>query len=257
MAIAHPSLLVLGISLSFTDLPVFGILAPVKDPITNSLSVAKQRVRRILREQQRIAKQRRGIAKQDKALADRNADLELQLIEFQQMVDALSIASKQSLEELPDDVTLGFDEGFAPTYVLTFTNAIRYILERCERRPITAPEIRDRLVKEFNFDFSKYKQQLVPVHNALKRLEEQGEVERTDVLNLFDDWEDSKRGVVRKRPRRTAYVWISPLTRAKTEMQEVQKRRVTPLGKLMIDLDHGPRVGSKARATKIGDKEKK
>jgi hypothetical protein len=51
---------------------------------------------------------------------------------------------------------------------------------------------------ECGFDFSRYKQKLVPVHNAMRRLEEQREV----------------RAIKNDQGRVKGYQWIAPIERA-------------------------------------------
>lgn len=169
-----------------------------------ALAVSKANLAELGREHNKLNEKR-------KKLLEEIAILEQQIAEWKKVADSLSVTSPEPIDALPPDVTISGsgDEGLVPTFALTFTNGIRYIFEkRGERHPITIPEIRDELVG-LGFDFSKYKQELVPIYNALKRLEDQGEVER----------------VTMRVGSRVSYIWISPLDRAKKEMQEVEKRR--------------------------------
>jgi|ERR1035441_691753 hypothetical protein len=196
----------------------------MKMEIQHALVVGKENLARLLREDRKLDDDLKRIAKQRQQLG-------LQITEWEKVVNSLSVVSDDAAEELPADVTIpgSDDEGLAPTFVLTFTNGIRYILERRDR-PVTPPEIRDELIA-LGFDLSKYKQELVPIHNALKRLEEQGEVERVTLL----------------KGSRVAYIWINPMERAKREMQEVQKRRVTPLSELMTASHQGMQPADKEK----------
>ena len=63
--------------------------------------------------------------------------------------------------------------------------------------PISVPEIREQLIN-LGFNFAKYAQPLVPIHNTLKRLEEQGEV--SPLKN--------------EQGQTLGYEWISPIERA-------------------------------------------
>jgi hypothetical protein len=157
-----------------------------------ALSAAKASVARLRRE-------RRELAKRDEKIAR-------ELAEWQKVIDAFSATLEVVTEELPEDVAISSDDqGISPQFTLTFTNGVRYALETS--RHLTVPEIRDILVG-LGFDFSKYKQELVPIHNTLKRLEEQGEARRVET-----------------RDSRRAWTWVSPLERARKEMREIETRR--------------------------------
>jgi hypothetical protein len=54
------------------------------------------------------------------------------------------------------------------------TAAIREILKGA-RKPLAPTEVRDELTR-MGFDVEKYKQEMVPIHNTLKRLEENVEI---------------------------------------------------------------------------------
>jgi hypothetical protein len=130
-------------------------------------------------------------SKLDKLVAER-ARIDKQIIEWKRVVDSLTVVSEEASDELPADVTL--DERLALT--MKFTDGVRMALQLAGG-PLTVPQLRDQLVS-VGFDFSKYKQELVPLHNTLKRLEEQGEVK-----------------IIRDTQERViGYQWISPIERA-------------------------------------------
>ena len=131
--------------------------------------------------------------------------LDKQIAEWKKMADYLS-APLEKLDEFPDEMKIPTD--FGSVLVTSLTNGIRFVLENSPN-PMSAPEIRDQLMS-LGFDFSKYKQELVAVHNTLKRLEGQGELQR---LHMADS------------EARIGYATISPLERAKKEMVEIENRR--------------------------------
>jgi hypothetical protein len=153
---------------------------------------------------------REARAKLEKLFAERKK-IDNQILEWKRVVDSLTAVSEEVSDKLPPDVEMEIHtEKVGPqwwvgnppqkvsrSFRLKFTDAVREILRLWGTNVIGVPEIRDRL-EGFGFDFSKYKQQLVPVHNTLKRLEEQGEV----------------RTVKDKRGRLIGYQWIEPIERA-------------------------------------------
>jgi hypothetical protein len=111
--------------------------------------------------------------------------------------DSLSVVSSEVSADLPPDVDLA--NSLAPAMgTIKFTDAIRWILKTHGQLP--APGVRDELI-QLGFDFAKYKQELVPVHNTLRRLEEQGEVQ----------------AIKNEQGQTISYKWISPLHRALAE----------------------------------------
>jgi hypothetical protein len=123
--------------------------------------------------------------------------IDKEILDWKKVVDSLSAVAETASDELPADVDLAAD--LAPILKLKFTDAIRSVLMEANGH-ISAPQIRDRLV-QMGFDFSKYKLELGPVHNTLKRLEDQGEVAsaKSDNTNTV------------------AYRWITPVERALNE----------------------------------------
>lgn len=69
--------------------------------------------------------------------------------------------------------------GLEPTVPFGLTDACRLVL-RSAGRPLTAPEIRDRL-EATGFDLEKYANALAAIHTTLKRLTEGGEAAPSEI----------------------------------------------------------------------------
>jgi hypothetical protein len=133
-------------------------------------------------------------------LVNARGRIDKEIIEWKRVVDSLSAVSETVSEDVPSDIGLA---ELAPVLRLKFTDAIRDILKTADGY-VTAPQIRDQLIR-MGFDFSKYKQELVPVHNTLKRLQDQGEV------SARRDFRDTQGGT---QSGTVSYRWITPLARA-------------------------------------------
>jgi hypothetical protein len=83
---------------------------------------------------------------------------------------------------------------------IKFTDGVRLVLKQNRNAILTATDIRTCLLN-LGFDFAKYSQPMTPIHNCLKRLEEQGEVMA----------KKTKDGQV------IGYTWISSIERALAE----------------------------------------
>ncbi len=131
--------------------------------------------------------------------------IDQEIIEWTRVVDSLSAVSEEVSAEIPPDLeitanayyTLDPTKRSSFTTRIKFTDAVREILRLQHPRVLRVPAIRDYLIA-WSYDFSKYKQELVPVHNALKRLQEQGEA----------------KPIKDKRGRLVGYQWIEPFERA-------------------------------------------
>jgi hypothetical protein len=157
-------------------------------------------------------------AKLDKLVEERRK-IDEQIVNWKRVVDSLCAVSEDVSDTLPPDIEVivraqalaPFEAPSdknpksmdSPSTRISFTDAIRSTLRTRELRVVPVPEIRDELVA-CGFDFSKYKQKLVPIHNTLKRLEEQGEV----------------RAVKNEQGRVKGYQWIGPIERAIKEENE-------------------------------------
>ena len=68
--------------------------------------------------------------------------------------------------------------GYEPTVQFGLTEACRMVL-RNAKRPLTAPDVRDRLVA-IGLDMDRYSNPLASIHSVLKRMHEAGEVIERD-----------------------------------------------------------------------------
>jgi len=130
------------------------------------------------------------------SLANERARIDKEIIDWKRVVDSLTVVAGEQSDGVPADVALFANPILAPLLKMSFTDGIRTVL-RMANGPLSAPAIRDQLML-LDFDFSKYKQELVPIHNTLKRLEDQEEVQ----------------AIKNAQGQTVAYKWISPLTRA-------------------------------------------
>ena len=120
----------------------------MKDPLKDALAAAKLKLQ---------------------VLQDQREKIEREIVEWKRVFDSLSAVT----EDVPDDVLIKIADD-VPKLPLGFTESIRVALSLHKDAYLSAPMIRDLLIRQ-GFDFSRYKQELVPVHNTLKRLVEQGE----------------------------------------------------------------------------------
>jgi hypothetical protein len=138
----------------------------------------------------------------NKLLSER-ARIDKEIVDWKRVIDSL-LAVSENDESDPPDAELGdwLARELGGSKALKFTDGIRIVLRQNASRklPISVPEIRDQLIN-LGFNFAKYAQPLVPIHNSLKRLAEQGEV--SPVKN--------EEGQI------LGYTWISPIERALVE----------------------------------------
>lgn len=162
--------------------------------------------------------------------------LDKEIDDWKRVVDSLSTVSGETSAELPADI-LVFDRAASlagvatplaePYKAMRFTDAIRETLREAGV-VLSPPQIRDHL-KIMGFDFSKYAQELVPVHNTLKRLAEQGEV------RVFTNADGDTVG----------YMWIDPV------LQAVEKERSNWLTNTKGILDAA--LGQEAKTVPLQD----
>jgi len=122
-------------------------------------------------------------------LQEQRNKIDREIAVWKRAYDSLSAA----IEDVPNDVVV--DMGNEASFPLKFTDAIRVALSANPDAAMTAPLIRDILARQ-GFDFSAYKQELVPVHNTLKRLVNQGEA-----------------SPVTENGSTVGYKWIDPIER--------------------------------------------
>lgn len=159
----------------------------MSDPLKEALVVATQKLNEFVSARSEIEKQR--------------AAIDTNIIHWKQVVDSLRTVCTDEDEEDPSDVEVSaFVEGKPGKQTVKFTDGVRIVLKQNQNTVITAPEIRAGLLN-LGFNFSKYRQPLTPIHNCLKRLEEQGEVKP----------EKNKDGQI------IGYIWISSIERALAE----------------------------------------
>jgi len=61
------------------------------------------------------------------------------------------------------------------------TEAIRWVFRQPLLLPLTPTQVRDRMA-EMGYDLSKYKHEMPPIHNTLKRMKEAGEIKEVEGL---------------------------------------------------------------------------
>jgi len=61
------------------------------------------------------------------------------------------------------------------------TEAIRWVFRQPLMLPLTPTQVRDRMA-EMGYDLSKYKHEMPPIHNTLKRMKEAGEIREVEGL---------------------------------------------------------------------------
>jgi len=147
------------------------------DPINSALEAAHQKLNKLLVERSRIDRE---------------------IVDWKRVIDSLMAVSEND-EGDPSDVEVSTLAAESGRTTIKFTDGVRMVLRQNANRdvPISVPEIRDQLTN-LGFNFAKYAQPLVPIHNTLKRLEEQGEV--SPLKN--------------EQGQTLGYKWISPIERA-------------------------------------------
>jgi hypothetical protein len=125
-------------------------------------------------------------------LAERQK-VDKQIMDWKRVIDSLSVVSEGIDTSIPPNLELPANFSEKPS--LGFTDAIRAIVGKSQAG-VTPTEVRDQL-REIGFDLTKYKQEMVPVHNTLKRLEEQEEIYSVDT-----------------QPNHTVYWRIDPVAKA-------------------------------------------
>jgi hypothetical protein len=151
----------------------------VNDPILDALTRARIKLTELIDERGRIDKE---------------------ILDWKRVVDSLVAVSNEHPDDASAEADFCSDPALFPHLRAKLTDAIRYVLQAANR-PLSPPELRFHLLNDLGFDFSKYKQELVPIHNTLKRLERQGEVLP----------KKNEQGLT------VGYQWISPIARALAE----------------------------------------
>jgi len=160
------------------------------DPFSPALEEAYERIKKLLAERSQIEKRR--------------AKIDNEILNLKRVIDGLLAVyeseNESENEQDPSDVEISATTPSGRA-TLKFTDAVRMVLRQNASKeiPLSVPEIREQLIN-LGFNFAKYAQPLVPIHNTLKRLFEQGEVEP-----------------IRNDGQIIGYRWISSLERALNE----------------------------------------
>jgi len=64
------------------------------------------------------------------------------------------------------------------------TEAIRWVFRQPLLLPLTPTQVRDRMA-EMGYDLSKYKHEMPPIHNTLKRMKEAGEIMEVEGIGVI------------------------------------------------------------------------
>jgi hypothetical protein len=174
-------------------------------PLKEALVVATQKLNEFVSARAEIDKQRTAI--------------DAQIIHWKQLVDSLRTVCADEDEDPSDVEVAAFVAGKPAKQTVKFTDGVRMVLKEKRDVVVTAPDIRAGLLN-LGFDFSKYSQPLTPIHNCLKRLEEQGEVkpEKTAVGAII------------------GYKWISPIERALADESPSYAAEFGLAGPYMVDI---------------------
>jgi hypothetical protein len=132
-------------------------------------------------------------------LLSQRSSIDKEIVDWKRVIDSLLAVSEEADSDPSDVQVSAFIENEVGVKSIKFTDGVRMVLSQNASRdvPISVPEIRDQLIN-LGFDFAKYAQPLVPIHNTLKRLAEQGEVSPLK----------NEQGQI------LGYKWISPIERA-------------------------------------------
>jgi hypothetical protein len=147
------------------------------DPINKALEIANNKIDELL---------------------SKRVEIDKGIVDWTRVRDSLLKVSQGESDD-PSDVEVSVVNKPERT-TIRFTEGVRMVLKQNASRDISVPEIRDQLIN-LGFDFAKYAQPLVPIHNTLKRLEEQGEVKT----------------LKNEQGQTLGYRWISTLQRALAE----------------------------------------
>jgi hypothetical protein len=139
--------------------------------------------------------------KLNQLLSDR-ARIDKEIVDWKRVIDSLLAVSSSDTDDPSDVEVSAFVNDKPGKTTIKFTDGVRMVLRQNANRniPISVPDIRDQLIN-VGFNFAKYAQPLVPIHNTLRRLEEQGEV----------------KPLKNEAGQTLGYTWISPIERALNE----------------------------------------
>jgi len=126
-------------------------------------------------------------------LLKQRQEIDKRIMALQRTVDALIAVCEEEGVELPADLLQDVE---LPASATGFTDAVRNVLKE-SGLPMGPTAIRDGLIRR-GIDMTKYSNPMVVVHNTLKRLCTQGDIQRTPV---------GESGAFQ-------YVWVGPVGRA-------------------------------------------
>jgi hypothetical protein len=136
----------------------------------------------------------------DKEYTKKRADIDAHILKWKRAVDGVMAVTETEQIDPADVEVSAFIDGKAGRQTIKFTDGVRLCLRQRGDKPASAPDIRDGLIN-LGFNFGKYAQPLVPIHNCLKRLVEQKEAE----------------AVKNDEGQIVGYKWISPIEQALAE----------------------------------------
>jgi hypothetical protein len=136
----------------------------------------------------------------DKEYEKKRADIDAQILKWKRAIDGVSAVAESEQGDPADVEVSGFVDGKPGRQTIKFTDAVRLCLRQRGDKPASAPDVRDGLIN-LGFAFGKYAQPLVPIHNCLKRLVEQGEAV----------------AVKNNEGQIIGYKWVSPIEQALAE----------------------------------------
>lgn len=147
----------------------------MKSPYESALEAAKAEYSDLLRQRQ---------------------EMDQRIVRLKQTIDGLTALCEEETDE--EEPVIEVSGGLAPSYKIGLTDAIRSVFETSNGIILDAKKVRQKL-DEMGFDMKKkYVQPMVPVHNTLKRLEEQQEL-----VSIRDE-----------RNNVIGYRWVTPIERA-------------------------------------------
>jgi hypothetical protein len=91
--------------------------------------------------------------------------------------ETLEQAISSRINELKQNQASGSGAG----QEMGLTEAIRWVFRQPLMLPLTPTQVRDRMA-EMGYDLSKYKHEMPPIHNTLKRMKEAGEIKEVEGL---------------------------------------------------------------------------
>ena len=123
-----------------------------------------------------------------KELLQQEAEVKDQISHWGPVVEQLARLSRETIDsdiasrinELKQDEASATEAGAE----MGLTEAIRWVFRQPMLLPLTPTQVRDRMA-EMGYDLSKYKHEMPPIHNTLKRMKEAGEIKEVDAVGGF------------------------------------------------------------------------